>query len=182
MSGRRKQMRRAQCDADRRCATVADLEHLDRHCRRLSTDFPSFKRAMKKAEEAGKELSEAQIEELLSDVIHVSWEEAQPMLCSIRKSREFRRWKRQLDAHPGIESDLAPEVLILAMIRSVEIKGSVHRTIVCQIINGMDSRIWHFVGMCSRTTREPVSFNMIQRQLQRVEQFPQITQTPIHLS
>ena len=181
MSRRRKQMRRAQRDADRRCATVANLEHLDRNCRKLPTDFPSFKRAVKRAEEAGKELSEAQIEVLLGDVEEVSWEKAHPMLCCIRKSREFRRWKMQLGAHPGPESDLAPEILILAMILAVEIKGYVHRTIVCQIINGMDSRIWHFVGMCSRKTREPVTFNMIQRQLQRIEKFPQITRGHIHL-
>ena len=178
---RRKQMRRALRDADRRCATVADLEYLDSHYRKLPRDFPSFKRAVKEAEDKGKELSEAQIEALLGDVEEVSWEKAHPMLCCIRKSREFRRWKQQLDAHPGHESDLAPEVLILAMILAVEIKGYAHRTIICQIINGMDSRIWHFVGMCSRDIREPLPFHVIQQQTQRIEQFPQITQTPIHL-
>lgn len=181
MSLRRKQMRRAQRNAGRRCATAADFEHLDSHYRRLPEDYPSFKRAIKKAEEQGEELSEAQIEALLTDIEKVSWEKAHPMLCAIRKSREFRRWKLQLDAHPGHESDLAPEVLILAMILAVEIKGYAHRTIVCRIINGMDSRTWHFVGMCSRDTRQPLAFHVIQQQMQRIEQFPEITQTPIHL-
>ena len=77
-------------------------------------------------------------------------------------------------AHPGHESDLAPEVLILAMILAAAIKSHVHCTIVCQIIDGMDSRIWHFVGMCSRDTRGPLPFHVIQQQIQRVEQFPRM--------
>ena len=179
---RRAQRRRAQREADRRCATVADLERLDRSSRRLPTDFPSLARAVNKAKEAGKELSAAQIDRLLSDVIAVSWQKAQPILRCIHQSREFRRWKQQLSAHPGPGSKLPPDILILAKILAIELNGGeLHRTVVCQIINGMDSRIWHSVGMCTRTTRTPVSFNVVERQMQRIEQFPEIAQTPIHL-
>ena len=97
------------------------------------------------------------------------------------KGREFRRWEQQLAAHPGPESKLPPEILILAMILAAEKKDQVHRTVLCQIINGMDSQIWHSVGMCTHTTRTPVSFNVVERQFQRVEQLPQIAQTPLHL-
>ena len=181
MSRLRKEMRRVRHGANRMCATVAELERLDRDFRKLPTDFPSFVRAVNAAKENGKELSEAQIDVLLSDVIHVSWAKAQPILCFIRQSREFRRWERQLAAHPGSASKLPPEILILGVILAAELNGYVHRTIVCQIINGMDSRIWHSVGMCTRNSRTPVTFQTVERQLQRVEQFPQIAQTPIHL-
>ena len=181
MSLLRKEMRRERHEANRVCATNADLERLDRTCRKLPSDFPSFARAMKKAEQQGKALSEAQIDVLLSDVIEVSWEKARPILRFLRQSREFRRWKLQLAAHPGPVSKLAPEILILAMIFAAEINGFVHRTIVCRIVNGMDSRIWHSFGMCTRTTRTPISFNVVERQFQRVEGVPEIAQTPIHL-
>ena len=181
MSLLRKEMRRVRHGANRMCATVAELERLDRDFCKLPTDFPSFVRAVNAAKEKGKELSEAQIDVLLSDVIHVSWQKAKPIVGCIRQSREFRRWERQLAAHPGLESKLPPEILILAMILAAEKKDYVHRTVVCQIINGMDSQIWHSVGMCTHTTRTPVSFNAIERQLQRVEQLPKIAQTPIHL-
>ena len=180
MSGLRKQQQRERREANRKAATVADLERLDRD-RRLPADFPSVVRAVRQAEAAGKELSQAQIDDLLSDVIEVSWERARPVLRCIRQSREFRRWKQQLGAHPGPRSKLPPEALILAMILAVQKNGYVHRIIVCQIINGMDSRIWHSMGMCTRTTRTPISFNVVERQMQRVEKFPQIAQTPIHL-
>lgn len=181
MSLLRKEMRRERHEASRMCATDADLERLDRHFRKLPTDFPSFARAIEKAKKQGKALSEAQIDVLLSDVIEVSWETAQPILSLIRQSREFRRWKLQLAAHPGPGSKLPPEILILAMILASEINGFIHRTIVCRVINGLDSRIWHSVGMCTRKTRTPVTFNIVERQIQRVEGFPEISQTPIHL-
>ena len=181
MSNLRKELRRKSDEANRRAATIADLDRLDRHCRRLPFDWPSFVRAINKAEQAGKKLSDTQIDVLLSEVIEVSWAKARPILWSIRQSREFRRWKLQLGAHPGPESNLRPEILLLGMILAVELNGHVHRTIVCQIVNGMDSRIWHSVGMCSRMTRTPISLNIIERQLQRVEHFPQIARTPLHL-
>ena len=181
MSNLRKELRRKSDEANRRAATIADLDRLDRHCRRLPFDGPSFVRAINKAEQAGKKLSDTQIDVLLSEVIEVSWAKARPILWSIRQSREFRRWKLQLGAHPGPESNLRPEILLLGMILAVELNGHVHRTIVCQIVNGMDSRIWHSVGMCSRMTRTPISLNIIERQLQRVEHFPQIARTPLHL-
>ena len=80
MSRLRKEMRRVRHGANRMCATVAELERLDRDFRKLPTDFPSFVRAVNAAKEKGKELSEAQIDVLLSDVIHVSWAKAQPIL------------------------------------------------------------------------------------------------------
>ena len=181
MSNLRKELRRKSDEANRRAATIADLDRLDRHCRRLPFDWPSFVRAINKAEQAGKKLSDTQIDVLLSEVIEVSWAKARPILWSIRQSREFRRWKLQLGAHPGPESNLRPEILLLGMILAVELNGHVHRTIVCQIVDGMDSRIWHSVGMCSRMTRTPISLNIIERQLQRVEHFPQIARTPLHL-
>ena len=178
---RRAQHRRAQREADRRCATAADFERLDRQFRRLPDDFPSFVRAVDKASRAGKQLTRAQIDELLDDVIEVSWDKAAPILCRIRKSREFRRWERHLGAHPGPQSKLRPEILILAMVVAVEKRSRVHRTVVCQIVNGMDSRIWHSAGMCSHHSRTPVSFNVVARQLLRVEGLPQTARTPLRL-
>ena len=175
---RRARHRRAQRDADRSCATAADLERLDRLFRILPADFPSFVRAVNRAKEAGRRLSQAQIDELLGAVIEVSWGRAAPLLRCVRQSRAFRRWRLHLGTHPGPESSLAPEILVLALILAVEEKGRATRTVVCRVVNGMDSRIWHSAGMCTRTTRTPVSFNVVERQMQRIEQFPEIGDLP----
>ena len=169
---RRSAIRRARREDARTCATLADLERLDREGRQLTDDFPRIKRAVRRAADAGKELSGTQIGELLGEVIELSWGKAHEMLHTIRNVPEFRRWKFQLAAHPGVVSRLAPEMLILAMIFAVAIKGVVHRTVVYQIINGMDSRLWHLAGMCSNKTRLPVSYNMVWQQMRRIENFP----------
>lgn len=174
---RRAERRRAQRDADRRAATVADLERLDQ-CRRLPEDFPSFARAVARASATGRRLSQAQIDRLLGKVIEVSWDRAAPLLRCIRQSREFRRWKRHLGAHPGPESRLAPEILVLAVILAAEEKGRATRTVVCRVVNGMESRIWRSAGMCTRTERTPISFNIVERQMQRIEHLPETGRLP----
>lgn len=99
-------------------------------------------------------------------------------------SCERDRRYRDLLGHLRLGSDqrgAEPVEIGHLLVFAVQKNGYVHRTIVCQIINGMDSRIWHSMGMCTRTTRTPISFNVVERQTQRVEKFPQIAQTPIHL-
>ena len=170
---RRCEIRRARREDTRRCATLSDFGRLDRDGRRLPADLPSFKRAMQRAADAGKELSAAQIAALLGEVIALSYEDSHAMLCAIRRTPEFKRWKLHLAAHPGPESRLAPEILILAKIFAAKTTGVVHRSVVCRIINGMGSRLWHLAGMCSNKTREPITYNIVARQAIRVENLPQ---------
>ena len=124
----------------------------------------------------GMELSEDQLDSLRSKVTRVSWEEAQPILSCLRKTQEFKRWKKQLSDHPGPVTRLAHEVLMLAMFFAADEKGRVHRTTVCEVINGMETRIWLLFGMCTNKDREPISFNVVWQQFRRLEKLPQITQ------
>ena len=173
---RRAQDRREQREANRRCATASDLERLDRHYRKLPDDYSAIVRAKERARKGGYELTEAQLDKLRRKVINTTWEDAQTIWACLRRSREFRKWTRQLAAHPGEESRVPPEILIVAMTLAADDKGRVHRTTVCQVINGMESRIWFAAGMCDNKTREPVSFNTVWRQLERFEELPEINQ------
>ena len=164
MSRNRAERRRQQREADRKCLTVADERRLDA-TRRLPNDFPTIARVLRNKK---KQLSPKQLDELRSDVIKVTWEEAQPVLSVVRNSREFRRCQKQLAAHPGPKSRLAPDVLMAATIIAAD-DGSSWRSVVCQVVNGMDTRLWHQADMCDHQTREPVSFGIVARQLERLE-------------
>ena len=165
MNRKRAERRRQQREAARGCLTVADEQRLDA-MRRLPDDFPTVARALRNK---GKQLSAEQLDALRSDVIRVTWEEAQPVLSAIRSSREFRRCQRRLASHPGPKSRLAHDVLMAAAIIAAE-SGSSWRSVVCRIVNGMDSRVWHQARMCDTKTRQPVSFGIVTRQLDRLEE------------
>lgn len=164
MSRNRAERRREQREADRKCLTVADERRLDA-TRRLPNDFPTVARVLRNKK---KQLSPKQLDELRSDVIKVTWEEAQPVLSAVRNSREFRRCQKQLAAHPGPKSRLTPDILMAATIIAAD-DGSSWRSVVCRIVNGMDTRVWHQAGMCDHQTRKPVSFGIVARQLERLE-------------
>lgn len=164
-SVKRAERRRRQREAARGCLTVADEQRLDA-MRRLPDDFPTIARALR---DKGKQLSAKQLDVLRRDVIKVSWEQAQPILSVVRRSREFRRCQRQLAAHPGPQSRAVPDILMAASIIAAD-SGCSWRSVVCQIVNGMDTRLWHQAGMCNNQTREPVSFTTVARQLERLEQ------------
>ena len=171
---RRAHHRRRAREASRTCLTASDQQRLDK-CRRLPDDYPKIERVLK---DRGERLSDKQLAALRRRVIKVGCDDAQPILACIRKSKEFRRWGRQLRSHPGPESRLPPDILLLAVILAADEKERVHRTVVCRIINGLDSRIWHSAGMCDNKTREPISFNTVFRQLQRIEPPTQLVSVP----
>ena len=173
MSRRAHHRRRAR-EAARPCLTAADQQRLDR-CRRLPDDYPSIERVLK---DRGDRLSDRQLTALRSDVIKVGWQEAQPILSCIQRSREFRRHSQQLRTHRGLESVLPPEILMLAAVLAVQKTGRVHQTVICQIINGMDTRIWHDAHMCDNRTREPISHDIVWQQMDRFEPDTQIECVP----
>ena len=173
MSRRAHRRRRAR-EASRTCLTASDEKRLDR-CRRLPDDFPSIARVLK---DRGERLSDKQLAALRSDVIKVEWQEAQPILSCLQRSRELRRWNQRLRSHPGPESVLPPEIVMLAAILATQKKGRVHQTVICQIINGMDTRIWHAAGMCDHRAREPISHDIVWQQLQRFQPETQIECVP----
>ena len=164
MSRRAHHRRRAR-EASRTCLTAADQQRLDK-CRRLPDNYPSIERVVR---DRGDRLSDRQLAALRRDVIKVGWEEAQPLLSCIQRSREFRRHSRRLQAHPGLESVLPPEILMLAAVLAVQKTGRVHQTVLCQIINGMDTRIWYAAGMCDHRTREPISHDIVWQQMDRFD-------------
>ena len=166
MSRCRAERRRQQRNAARGCLTVGDAARLDED-RRLPTDYPSIVRARRK-----EGLSEAQLDQLRSEVIRVRWEEGHPILMAVRRSPEFKRLQTKMQDHPGPQSRLAPDLLMAAVILAVEQHNLAWRSIVCQIINGTDTRLWHEARMCDHQTRgDPISFSTTIRQLERLELF-----------
>lgn len=173
MSPRAHHRRRAR-EAARPCLTASDQQRLDK-CRRLPDDYPQIERVLKNR---GERLKDRQLDALRSKVIKVDWDEAQQILACIRKSKEFQRFKKELLSHPGTESRLPLEILTLAVILAPDKKGQVQRTTVCRIINGLDTRIWHSARMCDNKTREPISYDTVFRQLQRLEPEAKLTDVP----
>lgn len=160
----RAERRRQQRNAARGCLTVGDAARLDDD-RRLPDDLPSIVRAKRKG------ITQAQLDVLRSEVIRVTWEEAHPILVAVRRSPEFKRLQAKLrDDHPGPKSRLAHDLLMTAVIIAADRHNHAWRSIVCQVINGMSSRLWHQAGMCDHQSRgDPISFNTIVRQLHRLE-------------
>ena len=109
---------------------------------------------------------------LRSEVIRVRWEEGHPILMAVRRSPEFKRLQTKMRDHPGPQSRLAPDLLMAAVILAVDQHNLAWRSIVCQIINGTDTRLWHEARMCDHQTRgDPISFSTTIRQLERLELF-----------
>lgn len=171
---RRAHHRRHAREASRTCLTASDQQRLDK-CRRLPDDYPKIERVLKNR---GEQLSAEKRTALRKDVIKVDWEDAEPILRCIRKSKEFQRFEKDLRSHPGPESRLPLEILTLAVILAPDKKGQVQRTTVCRIINGLDTRIWHNARMCDNKTREPISYDTVFRQLQRLEPEAKLTDVP----
>ena len=145
---------------------MGDAARLDED-RRLPNDHPSIVRARRK-----EGLSDAQLDQLRSEVIRVRWEEGHPILMAVRRSPEFKRLQTKMQDHPGPQSRLAPDLLMAAVILAVEQHNLAWRSIVCQIINGTDTRLWHEARMCDHQTRgDPISFSTTIRQLERLELF-----------
>ena len=164
---RRAQLRRVIRETAQRCLTLADAARLDAE-RRLCDDFPSVQKA-KRRRRNGEEIIDAQLDTLRSEVEEVSWQNAHPILMAVRRSKKFRELQAAVDCHPGPRSRLAHDLLLTALIITVSEKHNAWRNTVCQIVNGMDTRLWHEAGMCDHQTRRPVSFSTVTRQLDRLE-------------
>lgn len=164
---RRAQFRRIIRHAAQQCLTNVDAARLDA-TRRLCDDFPSIQRA-KRRQRNGEQITDAQLDTLRSEVKRVAWEEAHPILMAVRRSKKFKELQRQVQHHPGPRSRLAHDLLLTALIVTVSEHHNAWRSTICQVVNGMDSRLWHEAGMCDHLTREPVSLSTVLRQLDRLE-------------
>ena len=164
---RRAQLRRVNRSAAQQCLTITDAARLDA-TRRLCDDFPSIQKA-KRRQQTGEQITDAQLDTLRSEVEEVSWAKAHPILMAVRRSKQFRELQQQAHSHPGPRSRLAPDLLLTALIVAVSEHHNAWRNTVCQVINGMDTRLWHEAGMCDHQAREPVSFSTVRRQLDRLE-------------
>ena len=164
---RRAQLRRVNRSAAQQCLTITDAARLDA-TRRLCDDFPSIQKA-KRRQQTGEQITDAQLDTLRSEVEEVSWQKAHPILMAVRRSKKFKELQQAAHSHPGPLSRLAPDLLLTALIVAVSEQHNAWRNTVCQVINGMDTRLWHEAGMCNHQTREPVSFSTVRRQLDRLE-------------
>ena len=164
---RRARLRRVIRSAAQRCLTIADAARLDAE-RRLCDDFPSIQKA-KRRQRSGDQITDAQLDTLRSEVKRVTWEEAHLILMAVRRSKKFKELQQRAQNHPGPRSRLAHDLLLTALIVAVSEQHNAWRNTVCQVINGMDTRLWHEAGMCDHRTREPVSFSTVRRQLDRLE-------------
>lgn len=164
MSRCRSERRRQQRNAARGCLSVGDAARLDEE-RQLPNDYPSIVRARRI-----EGLSDEQFEVLRRDVTRVDWEHGHPILTAVRRSPQFKRLQAEMQHHPGPKSRLAPDLLMAALIIAVDKHNHAWRSIVCQIINGMDTRLWHEAGMCGPQSRgDPISLSITYRQLDRLE-------------
>lgn len=164
---RRAQLRRAARKTAQRCLTIEDAARLDAE-RRLCDDFPSVQKA-KRRQRSGEEITDAQLDTLRGEVSRVTWEEAHPILMAVRRSEKFKELQEKTLCHPGPRSRLALDLLLTALIVTVSEKHNAWRNTVCQVVNGMDTRLWHEADMCDHLTREPVSLSTVRRQLDRLE-------------
>ena len=88
----------------------------------------------------------------------------------LHNSVEARKLVRRLCEHPGLVSGLHPIVLLTAVLLQADDGRDYMRSDICKRINGFDTRFWHEHGMCTNKTRTPVSYNMVCRQLMRIEE------------
>lgn len=126
---RRAQLRRAARKTAQRCLTIDDAARLDAE-RRLCDDFPAVQKA-KRRRKNGEQITDTQLDTLRSEVSRVTWEEAHPILMSVRRSKKFRELQQKTHCHPGPRSRLALDLLLTALIFTVSEKHNAWRNTVC---------------------------------------------------
>ena len=153
--------RRGQREQQRRCLTVADIAGLNEQ-RRLPADFPSMKNLKP-------ELSPKRRELIAKDIETYSYDDTRELVAFLAQSTELQALTARLRSHPGPESRLHPLVLFTAVVLQAVKRGDYLRTEICERINGLDSRLWHEYAMCDRHERTPVTYNVVEQQIRRIE-------------
>ena len=77
--------------------------------------------------------------------------------------------ERELRSHPGKTSELSLTALLVAIELCAETSQSYRRTDLCAVLNGLDARAAFKLGLCDRTTRKIVSYNVVDKQCLRLE-------------
>ena len=157
----RAELRRDQREQQRRCLTVADIERLNEQ-RRLPDDFPLVKNLKP-------ELSPKRRELIAKDINTFTYDDTRDLVALLARSTELQALTARLRSHPGPASRLHPLVLFTAVVLQAVKGGDYLRTEICERINGLDSRLWHEYEMCDRHERTPVTYNMVEQQIRRIE-------------
>ncbi len=97
-------------------------------------------------------------------------EQVQPYLGRIRKSRVARSLERRLRNHPGQESRISMEALLLAAMLTTDILGSYRRTDICAVLNGFPSQVAYQLGLWDPDNPPPISYHAVCVQIQRLEE------------
>ncbi len=157
----RAERRRGQREQQRRCLTVADIERLNEQ-RRRPDDFPLMKNLKP-------ELSPKRRELIAKDINTSTYDDTRELVAFLARSTELQALTARLRSHPGPASRLHPLVLFTAVVLQAVNKGDYLRTEICERINGLDSRLWHDYAMCDKHERTPVTYNMVEQQIRRIE-------------
>ena len=77
--------------------------------------------------------------------------------------------ERELSSHPGKTSELSWRQLLVGMACAADEVPSYRRTDLCAVLNGLEARAAYELGLCDRTTRKIVSYNVVDKQCLRLE-------------
>lgn len=160
MSRLRKQIRREAKEAERTSLTVSDAWAIN-ELRRLPIDQPS--RGLRKRK------GRPQRPRLVfpnTTTAAEAWRYLK-LIYRCPEALSVCRWMRD---HPGPQSQLPPEALLLGIFLATERTGRYLRGDVCSIINGLDATILHHLGLCDNKTFKPVSYSTVGKQILRFEQ------------
>ena len=110
---------------------------------------------------------------------HSSWDiefpiwtdvdQTQPVLDVLRQSGLVGELEKRLRSHPGRKSRLSVEALLLGVVLAASIKKSYRRADVCAVLNGLDAKVGYALGLWTRDHFEPVTYEMVRKQLKRLE-------------
>ena len=96
-------------------------------------------------------------------------EDAWPVLAVIRRSGVVPILERRLRNHPGRESRITIEALLLGMVLAADIFGSYRRADVCRVLNGLNSQVAYAVGLWDLDNPPPICYHAVCDQILRLE-------------
>ena len=97
-------------------------------------------------------------------------DQVQPILALIRRSGLAKALERRLRNHPGQESRISMDALLLAMMLAAGILRSYRRMDLCAVLNGLPSQIAFQLGLWDLDNPPPVSYHALCEQVQRLEE------------
>lgn len=95
--------------------------------------------------------------------------QTKPVLEVIHASGLVTECESRLRSHPGQKSRLSIDALLLGIILAAGLKQSYRRADICAVLNGLDAKVGYELGLWSPEDTRPISYNMVRKQLKRLE-------------